>query len=157
MRNVKQSNFILDLTTPKWMKLFGKMRLFPTWQNEDGTYNIQLVEKDEHSCLDKPIVEWKKVRPGDVLWHEDYINNLLGGSTGWWPVRVTRKYDGVVFFRWLEGSRKGKLDHVEQGSFSAIKMFYPYIIRLPEDIRIVDNCNPKQIYEYVPQCNRDVA
>ena len=50
MRNVKQSNFILDLTTPKWMKLFGKMRLFSTWQNEDGTYNIQLVEKDEHSC-----------------------------------------------------------------------------------------------------------
>lgn len=157
MRNVKQNNFILDLTTPKWMKLFGKMRLFSIWQNEDGTYNIQLVEKDEHSCLDKPIVEWKKVRPGDVLWHEDYPDGLLGGSTGWWPVRVTRKYDRVIFFRWLEGPRKGKLDHVEQGSLSAIKMFYPYIIRLPEDIRITDNPNPKQIYEYVSQCNRDVA
>lgn len=153
-RSVKTDNFVLDLTTPKWLKFFGEMRLLSAvfknaWQNEDGTYNVKLTEKVPGTCFDKPNVDWKKVRPGDVLWHEDYPDGMLGGSSGWWPVRVTRKYDRVVFFRWLDGPRKGELDHVEQGSLSGDKMFYPYIIRLPEDIRITDNFNPKQIYEYV--------
>lgn len=145
-RSVKTDNFVLDLTTPKWLKFFGEIRLlsavFKEWQDGEGNYQVSLTEKIPH-------VNWKKVRPGHVLWHEDYPDGLLKGSSGWWPVRVTRKYDGVVFFRWLNGPLKGKLQHCEQNSLSADKMFYPYIIRLPEDIRIADNYNPKQIYEYV--------
>ena len=153
---MKQNNFTLDLTTPKWLKLFGEMRFLSAvfkiggWQNEDGTYNVNLTEKVPGTCFDKPNVEWKKVRPGDVLWHEWMPDGLrFGGRSDWFPVQITRKYNRVVFYRWLEGFDKGKLEHVEQGSLSADKMFYPYVIRLPEDIRIADNHNPKQIYQYV--------
>lgn len=150
---VYERPFILDRATPTDLKTVEFIRknlaLFGDFFDENGKLRMALKEKIPGTCFDKPKVPWKDIKPGHKLWMEYLPDGLTGFKSEWCAIRVTKKYNGVLFFRWLEGSNKGKLDHVDQGSLAADAMLYPYIIRIPENTVITDCANPKQIYMYV--------
>lgn len=147
------TDFVLDYTDEKHKPFFdellaGKDTWYRQYVSEDGRVRIRMAEKKEGTCFDKPIVDWSKVRTYHRLWAEDNGGNLLSKGE-WFPIVITKKYGGVIFYRWLEGPDKGKLCHFEQNSLFADKMVYPYIIRQPKDIEITDCYNPKQIFDMV--------
>lgn len=107
---------------------------------------FSIIEKKSGTCFDKPIVDWRYVRPGHLLWAEWKGE---GFAAEWYAIRVSMKYGGVVFFRWMEGPEAGKMDHFELGSLMSDKMVYPYIIKKPKDVVLVNCHNRKQQYEDV--------
>lgn len=148
-------DFILDLTDQKHLDFFQAVRdrkdILDIFYDEPDKKHIMftLRAKQPGTCFDKPIVPWKQVKEGDRLWAEHMKNMLdLSGRDRWFPIRITKKYGGVIFFRWLDGPDKGKLRHFEIDSLFADKMVWPYAIALPEDVRIAECYNPKQIYMY---------
>lgn len=146
-------DFVLDYTTPKHAEFFkdlrdGKDTWYKPYVSEDGRIRIRISEKKIGTCFDKPIVDYAQVKVNDRLWAE-YTGGSLLQKGEWFPIVVTKKYGGVIFYRWLEGPDKGKLCHFEMDSIFSDKMVYPYIIRQPKDIEITDCYNPKQIFEYV--------
>lgn len=147
-----QRDFILDLTTQKYLNFFQAIRdrkdMLDIFYDDPDRKHIMftLRAKRPGTCFDKPIVPWKQVREGDRLWAEHTRSMLEKGK--WFPIRITKKYGGVIFYRWLDGPDRGELCHFEDESLFADKMVWPYAIALPEDVRIAECYNPKQIYMY---------
>ncbi len=144
--------FILDRATPadlEYVEFIRKNKaIFGEYFTEGEKIRMTLKEKIPGTCFDAPKVPWKDIKPGHKLWFESFSNGLLSKSE-WCAIRVTKKYNGVLFFRYLEGEKVGKLDHFDQESFAANALLYPYIIKLPENTVLVECYNPKQIYMYV--------
>lgn len=149
----KYKDFVLDYITPEYKEFFNNLRdgkdtWYKQYVSDEGRIRIRMAVKNEGTCFDKPIVDYTKVKVNDRLWAEDTGGSLLQKGE-WFPIVITKKYGGVIFYRWLEGPHKGKLCHFELDSVFSDKMVYPYIIRLPKDIEITDCYNPKQIFEIV--------
>jgi hypothetical protein len=147
-RQVKR-DFVLDLTAPDNLKVIDEIRrreeLKEFFRTDDGHIAWSLYRKKKGTCFQEPIIPWNEVKSGDRLWAE----YRQGISLKFHPILVTKIYGGVVFFYWLDGPQKNKMEHADLSSVFCDSMVYPYIIRIPEDVRITDCHNPKQIYEYV--------
>lgn len=149
--------FILNIAE-RDKKFFDEVKRYPNVQEflmdpedtgEGKTYSYYLRRKKKGTCFDEPILPWREVGTGDVLWCEWYENNNLFPT--WEPVVVTLKYGGVVFYRKLDKDLKpcSDIKHAALGSIACDRFFYPYIIVLPKGWVLKDCHNPKQIIQYV--------
>lgn len=117
------------------------------FRSKEGKMRIDLTRKKPGTCFNEPNVPWENVKKGDKLWKKCQTY----GCDDWFPIVVTLKYGGVIFYRWLEGPYKGKLEHFELRSLTADLLVYPYKYIIPRDVELCKILNPKQIYEYIKE------
>ena len=103
------------------------------------------LKYEEDSCMNQmPQVDYDKLFVGAHL-YADSSESLLS-VCHWDEIEITHIYGGVVFYKFLEGKRKGEETWTPEGSFGFIRLIYPKVIMKPNCIEMKCDC-PKTVFK----------
>ena len=83
-----------------------------------------------------PNIDFNTIEVGDEL----YLY-LAEGFGDYFKIKVTNKYLTVLFYKWLEGSNKGKEEYMDEGCYMFMKDLYPMIIKILPGWTVDCNCD----------------
>ena len=109
------------------------------------TLTSKTMKYEEDSCMNRmPQVDYDKLFVGARL-YADPSESLLS-ACHWDEIEITHIYGGVVFYKFLEGKRKGEETWSPKGSFGFMRLIYPKVIMKPACIEMKCAC-PRVIFK----------
>lgn len=118
-----------------------------TWEKK---YGVELpIPKqmcyEERSCMNQmPNIDFDKLFVGAHLYMDS--TEILSLRSIWDEIEITHIYGGVVFYKFLEGKRRGEEDYMSKNALGMFTSIYPKVIMKPDCIEMECDC-PRVIFK----------